>query len=186
MEQATDEQLLQRSGDGEPRQFAVLWDRHSPRVYRHLVAATRDVFSAEDLTAGAFLELWRRRSRVRFVDGSALPWLLVTASNLAANSKRAARRHRALLAKLPRSSEIVSPSGIGEGIHDERIDVVNDVMQTVNAKDRNLLVLTVLEGFSVREAAQIVGVTEGAAKMRLHRLRGRIATAVVAVSVVEG
>ncbi|WP_396133584.1 RNA polymerase sigma factor [Arthrobacter sp. 1088] len=43
---------------------------------------------AEDATAAAFLELWRRREGVRLVDGSILPWLLVTTTNTARNLQR--------------------------------------------------------------------------------------------------
>ena len=56
---------------------------------------------AEDVAASAFLELFRRRDDVRVVNGSVLPWLLVTASNLARNSARARRRYQEFLARLP-------------------------------------------------------------------------------------
>ncbi len=48
-----------------------------------------------------FLELWRRRRETRLTDGSLLPWLLVTATNVSLNQRRAARRHRQFLGRLP-------------------------------------------------------------------------------------
>ncbi|MFI7648888.1 hypothetical protein ACIBTZ_22825 [Micromonospora sp. NPDC049460] len=47
-----------------------------------------------------FLVAWRRRD-VRLVDGSALPWLLVVATNAVRSEWRSARRWLALLRRLP-------------------------------------------------------------------------------------
>ncbi|HMH58661.1 MAG TPA: sigma factor, partial [Galbitalea sp.] len=70
-------------GNGEA--FGRIFDRHRHRhrLFRHsyrLVAVTAD---ADDIVSIAFLEAWRRADAVRFVDGSMLPWLLVTATNSA-------------------------------------------------------------------------------------------------------
>jgi DNA-directed RNA polymerase specialized sigma24 family protein len=76
---------LARHNDGDA--FGALFDLHRDRVYRRargLLEATHD---AEDVTAAAFFELWRRRGSVR-LDSSVLPWLLVTVVNLARNVHR--------------------------------------------------------------------------------------------------
>ncbi|WP_449374720.1 RNA polymerase sigma factor [Arthrobacter psychrolactophilus] len=64
---------------------------------------------AEDVVATVFLELWRRRVKVRLVDGSILPWLLVTTTNVARNTRRAAFRYRKLLNSLPRAEDAPDP-----------------------------------------------------------------------------
>lgn len=77
--------------------FAVIFDLHRDRVYRLSLRMTANVHDAEDVTAAAFLELWRHRRSVRVVEGSVLPWLLVTATNLARNLAHGLRRYRALI-----------------------------------------------------------------------------------------
>ena len=67
---------LALAGDGDA--FGLIFDAHSGRVYRHARRLTNGVHDAEDVLGAAFLELWRRREDVRVVDGSVLPWLLVT------------------------------------------------------------------------------------------------------------
>lgn len=74
------------AGDGDA--FGLLFDAHQHRVYRHALRMLRDRHDAEDVLAATFLELWRRRDAVRPVDGSVLPWLLVTAGNLSLNQAR--------------------------------------------------------------------------------------------------
>lgn len=156
------------AGDGEA--FGRLFDRHRDRVRRHAHRLAPTTEDAEDVVALTFLEAWRRRAHVRIVDGSVLPWLLVTASNVARNQHRAARRHRALLAKLPPASPVVHAP------HDESGIVAR--LDELSVADRQVLVLCVIEGFSEREAAEALGVPPGTVKSRLSRARRRLAHAV--------
>lgn len=87
--------------EGNAQAFAVCFDRHRDPVFRSLLRAVDQTHEAEDLTATVFLELWRRREAVHLVDGSLLPWLLATATNVGRNAARARRRYRSFLARLP-------------------------------------------------------------------------------------
>lgn len=91
-----DERLWSRSIKGDGEAFRALYIRHRDRIFRHAYRLSGDRQDAEDIMATAFLELWRRRAKVRVVEGSVLPWLLVTTTNTARNSGRAALRYRRL------------------------------------------------------------------------------------------
>jgi DNA-directed RNA polymerase specialized sigma24 family protein len=104
--EADDGGLWARSLQGEGEAFGLLFDRHRDRVFRHAYRLAGERHDAEDIMSTAFLELWRRRLKVRMVDGSVLPWLLVTTTNVARNSKRSAFRYRKLLDSLPRAAGI--------------------------------------------------------------------------------
>jgi RNA polymerase sigma factor (sigma-70 family) len=155
------------TGDGEA--FGRIFDRHRSRVRRHgmrLVPTGEDV---DDLVAVTFLEAWRLRGRVRMVDGSVLPWLLVTATNAARNVTRSARRHLALLDRLPGADPASDPATLvddtGVAAHFDRLPLA----------DRQVLALCVVEGFSEKEAASALGVAPGTVKSRLSRARRRLA-----------
>jgi RNA polymerase sigma factor (sigma-70 family) len=169
---AEDEVLwrLGLAGDGEA--FGLLFDRHRERVLGHAYrfAATRQ--DAEDLVAAAFLELWRLRRRVRLVDGSVLPWLLATTTNLGLNAARARRRYRRLLEHLPRAEDHPDASVVALEAHSLGIDGrLRDGLGALKPKDAQLLVLVALEGYSVLEAADCLQLSEPAARARLHRAR---------------
>ena len=95
----TDEQHWRAAVGGRPDAFAILFDRHADAIYGQCLRRTGSTADAEDLTSMTFLEAWRSRERVRFVEGSARPWSFVIASNLALNQARAARRYRKQLAR---------------------------------------------------------------------------------------
>lgn len=165
------------TGDGNA--FVAIFDLHHDRVYRHALRMTANVHDAEDVTAAAFLELWRRRKSVRVVDGSVLPWLLVTATNLVRNLARGLRRHRALIDALPRAEAANSAADIAvERIEEERIgEQVRLALSALSTSDAALLALTMFEHYSPAEAAVALGISDGAARTRLHRARTRMATA---------
>ncbi|MGQ0630078.1 MAG: RNA polymerase sigma factor [Sporichthyaceae bacterium] len=158
------------AGDGEA--FAVLFDRHGGRVFRHACRMVEGRQDAEDVTAATFLELWRRRADVRIVDGSVLPWLLITAGNVARNINRARRRHGAFLARLPRLGTF---AGAAEIVLDRSVDPrLRSALRALDPVDLHLVSLVALEDRSIAEAAQVLGLTAAAAKSRLHRARHRL------------
>ena len=151
-------------------------------MYRHALRLTGNVHDAEDVTAGAFLELWRRRKSVRVVDGTVLPWLLVTTTNLARNHARGLRRYRALIDALPRSNDARGAGDVAIE-HIEEVFVAEQLRQALNSlakSDAALIVLTAFEHYSPAQAATALGISEGAARTRLHRARARMASALEA------
>ena len=159
--------------------FAAIFDRHHGRVYRHALRLTENPHDAEDITAGAFLELWRRRKSVRVVGGSTLPWLLVTATNLSRNLTRGLHRYRTLIATLPRAEVGRSAEDAAEErIEDARLATqVREALATLSPSDAALITLTLLEHYSPSEAALALGISSGAVRTRLHRARSRLAGA---------
>jgi len=111
---------------------------------------TIDVHVAEDVVAATFFELWRRRKSVRVVDGSVLPWLLVTTTNISRNLTRGIRRYRALIASLPRATEMRSSEDLAlETIEEIRLAAkVREAMGTLPPADAALIALTAFERYS--------------------------------------
>ena len=170
--------------ENDGQAFAAVFDLHRDRVYHHALRMTTNVPDAEDVTATAFFELWRRRKSVHLVDDSVLPWLFVTTTNLARNSTRGVRRYRALLDTLPRSRESRSAEDVAiedmEAI--ETASRIREILRTLSSADAALISLVVFENYSSAQAADTLGISASAARTRLHRARTRIATALDAVA----
>lgn len=123
-------------------------------MFRHACRLAASRQDAEDLVATAFLELWRRRDRVRMVNGSVLPWLLATTTNLGLNARRATRRYQRLLERLPRAESQPDVVSVALETHSLGIDGrLRAGLQSLKPEDAQLLVLVALEGYSVVEAA---------------------------------
>lgn len=162
------------TGNGEA--FGVLFDRHRDRVFRHAYHLVGQRHDAEDVTATAFLELWRKRATVRLVDGSVLPWLLVTTTNVSLNHRRSRTRYRVLLDTLPHARH--TPDVLEEVLARNPLQSLEQplaaALKSLTRTDRGLITLVALEGYTIAEAAAVLGLTPSAAKTRLHRARRRL------------
>jgi RNA polymerase sigma-70 factor (ECF subfamily) len=157
-----------RALGGEGEAFGRVFDRHRARVERHARWLSSDREDAADVVAMVFFEAWRKRAAVRFVDGSLLPWLLATAGNVARNQNRAARRYQALLSRLPATAPVPDHADS----HDRETLAL---LATLPRRDVEVVVLSILEGYSDREVAEILRIPIGTAKSRLSRAKARLA-----------
>lgn len=170
--------LWARSLEGEGDAFGALFDRHRDRVFRHAYRLCGNRHDADDILATSFLELWRRRRKVRIVEGSVLPWLLVTTTNVARNSGRTEFRYRRLLSSLPRENAVADPASYP--YVDGQVDgEAARALETLTALDLRLVSLVVFEEYPIAAAAAILNLTPAAAKSRMHRARQRMKKAIV-------
>lgn len=176
MTQEKDEaEIWRRACEGSGEAFAELFRRHRDGVFRRATALVDRVHDAEDATAVAFFELWRKRRAVPLVDGSVLPWLLVTVANTARNQRRGGVRYRRLLAAMPRAIERDAEQEAIAAMDAEVLGIrLREALARLDTKDAALLTLTALDGLTVADAAAVVGLRPGAARTRLMRARRRL------------
>jgi RNA polymerase sigma-70 factor (ECF subfamily) len=168
-----DTALWEAAAAGDSAAFGSLFSRHSKAVYNHCFRRLGSWGTAEDATSLVFLEAWRRRRHVTPVNGSVLPWLLGTATNVCRNTKRAARRYEAGLFRLPAPAPEPDPSeDIAERLDDEvRARALMQALAGLNRGQREVVELVVLSGLSYAEAAVALGVPVGTVRSRLGRSR---------------
>jgi RNA polymerase sigma-70 factor (ECF subfamily) len=160
-----------RVRDGDETALAELFDAHADRVFRHACRIVGQREDAKDAVVMAFHVLWRKRRTVRLVDGSPLPWLLAATTRVSLNLERSARRQRSLLDRIPAAEPASSP--------DLDDTPVIEAVRRLPSAQREIVVLTVLEGYRHDEIAQALGISVGTVKSRLsrakHALRGQLA-----------
>lgn len=163
-----DEALWTRVVEGHGESFGVIFDRHKARVKRHSLRLAPSTSDADDIVAIVFLEAWRLRERVRFVDRSLLPWLLKVATNTSHNFSRSARRHARALAQLPLDEHTAD--------HADALDDGEAVaaLRRMPLRDREVVVLCVLEGLSPSDAAHVLGLRAGTVRSRLSRAKSHL------------
>ena len=172
----TDEQLWRAVVRGDGVAFAAIFDRHGDRVWRHAWRLMQHRQDTEDVTAAVFAEAWRKRSRVRIVDDSVLPWLLATATNCARNARRSIRRNERLIAHIPLGPDSPDTADVA-GDRLARVDAssaVGAALRELSETDARLVSLVLLEEIPLADAAKAIGVSYGAAKTRIHRAKQRL------------
>lgn len=171
MDPDSEARLWQRSLSGDGTAFGQIFDEHHRRLFLAALRVAPTRTDAEDLVAATFLELWRAGERARIVNGSLLPWMLVTLDNLGRNAARAHHRHRRFIAKMP-------PPGLDDVSLDEVEELESQrealsLLRALPQKDAAILALTALEGYSTSDAAAALGISAESARARLSRARRR-------------
>ena len=166
--------LWARSRAGDEPAFGAIFDLHRDRVFRHAFRLLGNRTDAEDALGTVFLELWRRRRDVHVSDDSILPWLLVTTTNTAMNLQRATRRYQHLLSKVPHDPPELSAEETAFLRSAELDPELKRAIHSLNATDQGLLTLVFIEDYSTAEAAAALGISVGAARTRLSRLKAKL------------
>ncbi|MFI5528417.1 RNA polymerase sigma factor [Kitasatospora sp. NPDC051853] len=164
-----------RAGDRDA--FGRLFDVYARAVYNHAYRLTGDWSAAEDVMSLTFLEAWRQHGKVSEEGGSLRPWLLGIATNLVSNQRRAARRHREVLAQLPPVPEGVpdfAEEAAGRLDDAVLIGAVQEALGRLRRPEREVLSLCVWAGLEYQEAAEALGVPVGTVRSRLSRARAKL------------
>ncbi|MFD3780780.1 RNA polymerase sigma factor [Streptomyces sp. NPDC058612] len=155
--------------------FAEIYDAHARAVYAHAVRMTSDRTGAEDIVSLTFLEAWRLRETLDGVT-SHRAWLLGVATNVMRNTRRAARRHREAMTRLPRPEAVPDPAdAVVSRIADTaRASAALAALGELRRADREVILLSVWAGLSHAEVATACGTKEATVRSRLSRARRRL------------
>jgi RNA polymerase sigma-70 factor (ECF subfamily) len=159
---------MQRYADGDESAFPVIFAELGPRIRLFLQRMGCAADLAEDLLQETFLRV--HHARGSFARGKQVaPWAYSIARNCFISHTRSAKT------KMSRASvdadQIELPAAHGASGEEETMArqsarVVNAVLESLTPARREAFVLLRYEGMSVAAAAQIVGISEGALKIR--------------------
>jgi RNA polymerase sigma-70 factor (ECF subfamily) len=183
--QATDEELLRAMKHGVGDAFDALFERHGGVVMSFISRLTARKADPEDLVQETFLRILTHAGDFR--PGAAFrPWLFTIARNVTFNALKKGKRRdewevRADLADWdpPERAQAALQSAPSARMEKtEQQSRVLAALEDLPAAHREILVLTVFEGFTYEEAAQITGDPEGTLRSRafhaLRKLRDRL------------
>ncbi len=167
---------LVEAAQADPARFEALYRKYLAQVYSFAFYELRDHHEAEDATERTFLAaltgLRRFEERARPADGDGAStfrvWLFQIARNAIAERRRVRRRQR---------EETLDPAaGLRDPLDVEAIAVRHDEMSAALSAiaqlpddRRRALVLRFVDEMSTREIAGILGRSEGAVRVLIHR-----------------
>jgi RNA polymerase sigma-70 factor (ECF subfamily) len=169
----TDAELI-RTAESDAGAFGELYRRHASTV--HGWFRRRLEWAASDLTAEAFAQAWlSRRSFRDEADGSALPWLLGIARNVARESARRNEVETRARRRLGLPTDLASEDGYDAV--DNRLSprmALTDALETLSDHEREALELRVVDELPYADVAAKLGVRPAAARLRVSRALRRL------------
>jgi RNA polymerase sigma-70 factor (ECF subfamily) len=160
--------LVERAQQGDRAALEELYLIHFDRIYSYLHVTVGNRHDAEDLTTQTFLKMLESIGRFRWQSAPFSAWLFRIAHNLAMDHFRAGRRWQP-------EEEVPEPAGAEESsAEDEAMQSIGrasmlELIEELSHEQQQVLTLKFVFSFSNREAATILGKTEGAIKSLQHR-----------------
>jgi len=160
---------MERYASGDDSAFSTLFDVLAPRLHGYFLRQVRDADVADDLTQQTLLKM--HRARGQFLRGAAVtPWAFAIGRRLLIDELR--RRKRDMLSPddetvdrafsdSPTADQLVEAEETGARIRKELL--------RLPASQREAFELVKQEGLSFVEAAETLGTTVAAVKLRAHR-----------------
>ncbi len=156
----------------DPRAFEALYRKYVAQVYNFALYELRNPHAAEDLTAQVFLRALSGLSGFREQGeppGSSFRvWLFQIRRNAVSNERRRVRRHPD--SPLDLALEIASTEDVqAAAIERDQLDRAWHAIGLLPDERRQALVLRFVEEMSTREIGEVLGRSEGATRVLIHR-----------------
>lgn len=168
---------MDRYSRGDDSAFADVYDAVAPRLHGYLLRQTRDGARADDLLQLTLLQIHRHRGS--YIAGSpVLPWAFAIARRLLIDDLR--HRKTDALSAARSIEEADRPGSVApedEVASREVAALVEAVLDQIPEAQRTAFELLKVEGLSLVDAAQVLGVSVNAVKLRAFRAYTAIRTA---------
>jgi RNA polymerase sigma factor (sigma-70 family) len=167
-----EEALMEAYAAGDAESFQRLFRAVAPSIHAFFLrSAARG--AADDLLQTTFLKVhaarrsWRPGERLR-------PWLFTIAARVRADWLRRHGRHDAELDEEAEAGPDPRPDPAAEALARERAERVKQALDALPEAQRVVVHLHRFEDLSFPEIGRILGITEGAAKLRAFRGYARL------------
>ena len=172
----SDAELLDRARSGDQGAFRTIVQRYEPAVAATVQGMLGKGPEAEDVGQETFIRFYRALQTFR-EESSLKTYLTRIAINLSLNALKRRRRLRDRFIRQEDES-IVEPSISGEAELDkeEEAALIRDAVERLDPKHRAVVVLRMMNGYSTKETAELLGLPQGTVLSRLSRGMKRLET----------
>lgn len=161
-----DTKLVETAKQGDKDSFAQVYDMIAPDLYKVALYTLGNAHDAEDAVSEAFVEAYKGITKLRDA-GSFKPWMLKI---LSVRCKRKIADY--VKGKNVFDIEQFIPTLSGDGNMSAEVSEQVTVIQALGrltVQERQIIVLSVIQGYTTREVAEILGSPQGTISSKLHR-----------------
>ncbi len=171
-------QCIRKAAQGDVAAFEELVVRYQGQVFNLCLRMTADAEDAADLTQEAFVKVWKSLDTFQF-DAAFSTWLYRLASNCCLDFLRSKKRRPTVSLTMETEEEDEQTLDVSDdaptpeeaAISKEERETLRLAMQSIDAEQRQILTLRVVNDLSYSDIARVLGIREGTVKSRLSRAR---------------
>ena len=179
-----DRELMTEVKNGDVARLGELFERHHGRLFSFFLRLTRDRAGAEDLVQEVFVRILKYRGTYQS-DAEFTPWMFRLARNAATDLWRARPKELAHEPDAPEpAAETEDPVDTME--QDDRKRRLAAALGRLPEEKRELLLLARFSEMRYDEIGELLGITVGAVKLRVHRAMKELKVAFDAIATAGG
>jgi len=186
----TDEDLMAALRTGCNDALAVLFERHSPLVFRIARAILHDDGEAEETVQKVFLDIFRAASQFNPDRGGFKTWLLQYAYHRSIDRRQHLQSNRFYnreeLDDLMPAELFNGPGHLLCLPPQEVVFLVEQVLATLESRQRRVIVLTYFEGLTAEEVATKTGDSASSVRHNLYRGLAKLREVLLETSKAKG
>lgn len=162
--------LIARAQKGDKDAFGQIYNLFYRRIFRYCQFNTGKEEITQDICQDTFLRAWKSLPKFRQKGGSFQAYLFKIARNLIIDWSR--KKKPLPLTNYP---EIESEVSLTESIESQdETKTLKLAIDKLNEKDRQIIILRYFEELTTAEVARVVGLKEGALRVRIHRVLSKL------------
>ncbi|MEM6529587.1 MAG: RNA polymerase sigma factor [Chloroflexota bacterium] len=166
--EATDMDLIRAMASGDTHALDALYARHGPALLGYLTGQLgNNRHIAEEVLQDVMLAAWKSAPNFRG-DSKVRTWLIAIARNQAINVRR---KRKLTLTELHDNYDSDSTGPLERMERQSRAELLRKALKELPQQQRETLELVFFHQMSGPEAADILGVSVGTVKSRLHRAK---------------
>ncbi len=170
MKQLTDEQLMHDVASGNLDAMSHIFERYHKRLYNFYFQMIRDRAICEDMVQTVFYKAIRYRTSYK--GGQFVSWIFKIARNVFSDQYQ----------KSKKTLNNVDIDLVTHKNEDNKVDQIEEIQHLHNAlnrldvEEKELIVMNRLQGIKYDRIAEIIGSSEGAVKVKVHRIIKKLKT----------
>ncbi|MHA7108919.1 RNA polymerase sigma factor [Sunxiuqinia elliptica] len=158
-------------------QFNQLIADNSDRIKRICSYYNSNVDDQKDMYQEVLVNIWKSLDNFRG-DAAISTWIYRVAVNTSLSFTGKAYKHMKLMVKADNQylSSVLDDEGLEHKLTEERqLEHLQNELNLLSVIDKALISL-MLEGLSMKEIAEVIGITESNVKVKIHRVKGQLKT----------
>ena len=162
---------MERYADGDDAAFGEVYDALAPRLFKFIARRAHDPALAADLLQETFLNICSARASF-FRGAKVMPWAFTIARRLVIDRARSSKRQVQIAS--PEEMEAAPPASTDDPA--DQLIAARQVAERVERElsrmpetQREAYMLIRVDGLSIADAAEVLGITPNAVKLRAFR-----------------
>lgn len=160
------DELLKKAQEDDKDAYGEIYSLFYQRIYRYCQFHCQNQETAIDICQDTFLKAWKALPNFNTAKGTFQAFLYKIAKNLIIDSSRKKKEE-----PLSGYEHLETKEDFAADIDkDTSINKLKEAIKQLNQKDKQIIVLHYFEELPGTDVAKIVGIREGALRVRTHRI----------------